>query len=143
MAKKGFGTKFQYLASTGPDVWTTIGKATKIRPLAKKADVIDGTSHESTAETREKQPGLIDNGDAAIDYNYEDTNAGHIWLEANVGVDGKTFRCIFPGTAPTKTVKTFSGFVQSVSPESPHDSKMTASVVISISGVVTTTLDGS
>lgn len=142
MAKKGFGTKFQYRASVGPDVWTTIGGATKIRPHAKKADVIDKSSHESAAETKEKMPGMIDNGEAAVDFNYSDVDAGHVWLEANVGI-AQTFRTIFPGTAPTKVVKTFNGFVSSVGPESPHDGKMTCSAVITIDGVITTTADGS
>ncbi len=152
-AKHGKGTKLQYRSAVGPDVWTTIAEITKLRPFAKTVEEVDGSSQDSTEEhgipVSEKIAGRINNGDCSFDLNYRDTAATHEFLEANAGnmniVAGQEnkFRVVFPGTAPTKKVKTFGGFIKSVGPEVPFDGKMTCSAVIAISGVVTTTADGS
>lgn len=134
--KKGFGAKLEYLASTGPDVWVLLANITKMRPFDAKADVIDVTAHDSAGEVREKLAGLKDHGAVQMDLNYDDKAASHAWLMTNLGV-AKSFRSTFPGSTPT--VGTFSGFVKSVSPEIPHDNKMTCSVAIEINGVVTLT----
>jgi hypothetical protein len=141
--KKGFGTKLEYRTSTGPDVWVVVAGITKLRPFAKKADVVDMSSHDSPSETREKEPGMIDAGELQADLNFRDIDTGHIWLENNVGVAGQAFRITYPGTAPTKTRRAFAGFVQSFQPDSPFDSKLTGSVVIAISGPLTASTDGS
>lgn len=133
-AKKGFGGVLEY-DSTGAGAWVAIANVTKVRPFDAKVDVIDGTSHDSPSETREKLAGLKDMGALVADLNYDDQAASHQWLKTNLGVE-TPFRFTFPDTGD---VATFDGFVKQVSPEVPHDNKMTCSVAIEINGVVTIT----
>lgn len=134
--RKGFAAVLEY-DSTGAGAWVVIANLTKIRPFALKADVIDVTSMESAAETREKLPGLIDSGDCAFDVNWDPAvAASHVWFKANIGVV-TPFRITLPAVSPAAAKKaTFTGFVQSVPPEIPHDNKMTCSPVIAISGAI-------
>jgi predicted secreted protein len=132
--KKGFGAKLEFLASTGPDVWTEIANVTKIRPFNMKVDVIDVTSMQSANEVREKLAGLKDMGQCVMDLNWDDKSASHVAIKTLLGTL-KTYRLTWPGTAPT--VSTFSGFLQTLSGETPYDNKMTAQAGVEIAGVIT------
>lgn len=135
--KKGFGAKLAY--DSGSSTFVELAGMTKLRPFGIKVDEIDMTSHDSAATAggngiREKDSGLLDNGQCQAELNYNEKNTGHIYIQDNAGVL-KTWKVTFGGATP-KTA-TFSGFVSALNPEVPHDSKETESVVISISGAIT------
>ncbi len=130
--QKGFGSKLQYLASTGPDVWTTIAEVTKCRPFNLKVDSIDVSSQDSPDEYREKIPGFKDAGEASFDLNYKPANATHVWLVDHAGGTVETFRVLYSPGITGCAVDTFSGFITAVGPEVPFDGKMSASCVINV-----------
>lgn len=127
----GFGALFKH--DSGGGVYATIANITKIRPLSQKADSIDISDHESPSRYREKVAGMLDGGSCSIDLNYDQDETTHQLLHSTLGTT-KNYRIVFPGTARTAT---FSGFIESVTPELPFDNKMTCSVSVQISGVVT------
>jgi predicted secreted protein len=135
VAKSGFGAKLAY-EDTTPGTYIPLTGVTKIRPFAKKADSIDSTDMDSTAGTREKIAGLIDNGQVMCDLNYNEKEVTHIKLETLVGVKTK-YRMTFGGGTPK--VATFDGFLDGLTPEVPLDNKQTCSASIQISGVITWT----
>lgn len=135
-AKKAFGTQLKAEVTT-PGTFVAIAGITNIKPYSRKADIIDGTSHDSASETREKLPGLLDNGECQVDLNYNNENTGHIWLDASVGLS-KSFKIVFPG-ATTPNTAAFTAIVKGFDPAAPHDGKLTASVVLDITGVISWT----
>lgn len=130
--KRGFGAKLEY--DSGGAVFVLVANITKIRPFSQKADVTDVSSMDSPSDYKEKLPAMLDAGQCVVDLNYDDKAASHIWLQTNLGLV-KTFRVTGPGTLP-KTI-TFSGFIIGVGPEMPHDNKMTCSVTVEITSVLT------
>jgi predicted secreted protein len=138
--KKGFGAKFSYETTPGGASYTDVANVTKIKPFDLNADVLDVTAHDTTADAngngwREKLAGLIDAGAVALDLNYDDKATTHIALKAQIGVS-RLFKVTFYASA-SPTPATFSGFIKSLSPEVPHDNKMTCTCGIEISGQVT------
>lgn len=130
--KLGYGANLKYEATPGGGTYTTaIADVVKIRPYGLKADAIDVSDHDSPSKYREKIPGLLDAGGVQLDINYDQDATTHQYLEAELGVV-KNWRITFPGTGRKVT---FSGFIDSVTPELPHDNKMTCSVSLVISGV--------
>jgi predicted secreted protein len=129
--KIGFGALFKH--DSGSGVYVTVANVTKIRPYGLKADTIDISDHESPSRYREKTAGMLDSGSCAIDLNYEQDETTHQLMESSVGTT-KNYRIVFPGTGRTAT---FSGFIESTTPELPFDNKMTCTVNVQISGVVT------
>lgn len=136
MAKKAFGTKLQYESAVSPSVWTDIAAVTNIKPFDKKVDVIDGSSHDSTNEFREKLAGMKDSGDVQLDINYDPANTSHQAMESQLGA-AENFKLLFAGAPTGRTSGTFSGFVKGFTPGAPHDGKFTATVVIEITGEIT------
>lgn len=132
--KKGFGAKLEYLFTTGPDVYVEIANIQRVRPFSMKTDMVDVTSMDSVAEFREKLSSISDAGQCQVDVNYDDKATSHKWMQDNLGL-AKTFKFTGPGSSPRTA--TFSGFVSAVSPEVPYDSKMSCSVTIEITSVIT------
>lgn len=127
----GFGALFKH--DLGGGSYVTIANVTKIRPYSLKADSIDISDHESPSRYREKTAGMLDAGSCSIDLNYGQDETTHQLLETTLGTS-KSYRIVFPGTGRTAT---FAGFIESVTPEIPFDNKMTCSISVQISGVVT------
>jgi hypothetical protein len=75
---------------------------------------------------------MLEAGSVSLDLNYDQDSTTHRLLETTVGTN-ETFRITFPGGRRA----TFLAFVDSVTPELPHDNKMTCSVSLQITGVVT------
>jgi predicted secreted protein len=128
--KIGFGTVFKH--DSGGGSYVAIAKVTKVRPYALKADSVDISDHDSTSRFREKTAGMLEAGAVSLDLNYDQDAATHQLLESTLGTT-KNYRIAFPGSRTA----TFSGFIDGVTPELPHDNKMTCSVSVQISGVIT------
>lgn len=129
--KLGFGAQFKYDAGGGS--YTAIAKVTKIRAYTLKSDVVDISDHDSSGRYREKVTGMLECGSVGLDLNYDADAATHQALEGFLGV-AKSYRIVFPGAGRTAT---FTGFLETLSPEVPHDNKMTCSASVVITGAVT------
>lgn len=135
--KKGFGSKMSYSIDGTLGTGTTfvdLAQVTTITPFAAKAAVIDISDHNSPSQFREKVSGMLDAGAAKVVLNYDDKNTVHKFLLANLGV-AMTFKVTGSGSSPATA--TYAGFVTEVSPEYPFDNKMTCTVSMEITGVVT------
>lgn len=128
-ARIGYGTLFQLLTSTGPDVWTTIGEQTNITPPSIAADAVDATHSESPSGRREFIPGLVDEGEVSFDINYEPGAAAFATLLSKLR-QVVTARLVFPNSSKWQ----FSGILTAVAPEAPIDAKMSASVTFKLTG---------
>jgi predicted secreted protein len=132
--KRAFGTLFAYESAT--DVYTTIANATNIKPYAEKADVIDVTAHDSPNDYREKLLGALDAGQCVVELNYDPAAVTHQWLQTEFASrTSQKYQITWPGS-PVKKVQ-FSAFIVGLSPESPYDGKLTASVTLEITGAIT------
>lgn len=133
-AKKAFGTKIQAEVTT-PGTFADIAQVTNIKPFDIKADIVDASSHDSPGQMREKLAGFLDNGECQVDINYDNANTGHKFLQNNVG-QSKDFKIVFPGPTTDNTVA-FTAIIKGFSGGAPYNDKLTASVVLDISGVLT------
>ena len=133
-AKKAFGAQFKWKVST---VYTVIANITKIKPFDMKAIIIDASSHDSPAEFKEKLGGFKDNGMVQLDLNYSNADAQHFAALANLGTL-QDCEIIWPGTVVSlQTTAQFFAIVEQISAELPHDNKITATIQLQISGVIT------
>lgn len=132
-AKKAFGAKLQITIAT---VLTDIANLVDINPVDASVDIIDGSSHDSVGEWREKLAGFKDAGDVKIDMNYDPANTGHQAVEDALAV-ATAFALKYPSAPAGRVTGSFSGIVKSFTTGAPHDGKLTASCVIAISGKIT------
>lgn len=133
--KIGKGAKFEYSSDAGAN-WTKLTQVTKIAPFKIKGDAVDTTDMDSIGSYREKVGALIDAGQMSMDANYDNGQATHGWMTDNVNVS-YLFRVTFPGSNPGRNKVQFAGFVNEVSPELPHDNKMTCAFAVTLSGAPT------
>lgn len=128
----GYGSHFDILTSTGPDVWTKIGEQMNIKPPAVKADTHDATHSASPGGYREFIPGLVDGGEVSFDVNYVPGDATIVtamtYLRSVI-----TARVVLPNGY----IWNFSGILTEFAPDAPLDGKMVMSVSVKVSGVPT------
>jgi predicted secreted protein len=127
----GFGTLFKFLTSTGPDVYTTIGQQTSVKPYGISVDSVDVSHEQSDSATREFIAGLVDSGEASIKILYVPAGAAESLLMSALRVL-KTCRSVFPSGAYAQ----YSAFITGLEPDSPMDDKMLMDVKLKISGVI-------
>jgi len=132
--KSGFGATLGY-SDTSSGTYTTVAQITKIGGPKYKADVIDVTSLDSPSRFREKVAGLSDGGDMTLDINFDDLVAGHASLLALLGTV-KYWKITFP-VHTTGSTAIFQGFLTAAGLDIPHDNKMTMTVTVTITSVVT------
>ena len=134
--RRGFGASLGY-GTTSNGSFTSLANITKISGPKFKADAVDVSSHDSPSGYREKLAGLLEAGVITLDLNYDDLAATHQWLTTNLGT-AMFFKLTFP-TKTSATTAVAAGFVSEVSPEIPHDNKMTCAVQLTLTGAVTIT----
>ena len=128
-ARIGYGTQFQIRTSTGPDVWTTIGEQTTIKPPGIKADTPEVTHQQSPSGRREFIPGLVDEGEVSFDLNFVPGGTAFTTLLSYLRTTVHA-RVVFPDS----TLWSFDAILTGLEPEAPVDDKMAASVTFKITG---------
>jgi hypothetical protein len=115
-----------------PESYAPIPEVSSINGPSGSAPIIDVTDLSSTG--KEKQPGLMDEGQVTLEVNYLPSNAVHEMMRqarANRGL--KSFRITFVGG----TTFTFSGYVVGFSVTNAVDQVMKVSITIEITGSIT------
>jgi predicted secreted protein len=115
-----------------PFSFQNITEVSSINGPTGSAPIIDVTDLSSTG--KEKQPGLMDEGQVTLEINYIPTNAVHELLRAvRASRELHLFRITFVGG----TTFTFSAYVVGFSVTNAVDQVMKASVTLEITGAVT------
>jgi len=134
MAKKGFGTKFQY-TTDGGTTWTDVGEIIDVSPPAPSKDVIDTTHHGSVAGTRTKMGGLVDPGQSSIEVQFDTENATHQELQTRANSaheEPENYRIVYPAG----TITEFDAVCTGCSPVVPMEDKLTQTYSFDNSGVI-------
>ena len=129
-----FGTAFKKGA-------TAIAKVTNISGPGISLDTEDVTAHDSTGGWEEVVATIIRSGEVKLDLNYDPSDVTH-YGTANTGLlhmlVNKTLVTDFTLVFPGPVTWSFAGaFVVGFEPAAPHNGKITGSVTIKPSGVVT------
>ena len=134
-ALKGQGVVIGISAETGsPNVFVTIGEVVDFTGPGGSATVIDVTSLESSAV--DKLIGLPDEGQISMSLNLLPSNEGQreCW-EARAAQELREFNLTLTDAA--STVLVFSGYVLEFSVSGAVNDKISATITVEISGLVT------
>lgn len=128
-ASIGHNTLFQRDPGTG--TYATLAEVTSVTPPQLARDTVDATHMLSTDRYREFISGLRDGGEATIELNFIAGGSAMTFLLADFNNNSAVpYKVLFPNSVAW----TFDAFVTGISPESPVDDKMTASVTFKITG---------
>jgi predicted secreted protein len=137
LARIGFGTVFQIRdLDASPVAYVTIGEVTNITLPAVSRDAVDATHTESTGGYREAIPGLKDNGEVTIEMNYVHQSASDVLIRAQFALDTLTQCKILFDTSPEDGVS-FNAIVTGYEVAAPIEDKVSATLTLKVSGVVT------
>lgn len=128
-ARIGYGSFLQFLTSTGPDVWTTMGEQTNLTPPGLSADAVEATHNASPNARREFIAGLVDEGEASFDINLVPGGSTLADLRGYVR-ETVSARVIFPDS----TLWTFDCLITGIEAEAPIDDKMSATITVKLTG---------
>lgn len=137
MGISSFGTLLQIGDGATPtEGFTTVAEVLDIGGPGLALGLTDGTHHGSPGGWIEKIPTLLDAGEVSFDIQYDPVGATH---DASTGLindmENKTlrnFQLVFPDTGTTTW--SFSAYVAGFEPSAPVEGKLTASVMLDISG---------
>lgn len=139
LAKIGFGTQFKMGDGNSPEVFTTIAEVHGFSGPGKSQEAVDATHTDSPDRTKEKITGIAEEGDIQIDINWipsDATQDNTDGLRSKIGSATPTnFQMVFPDSEQAE----FAGIITDMSPTSPIEDRMTASVTITPTGVITWT----
>ena len=128
-----FGTAFKKGA-------TTIANVTNISGPGLSVDTEDVTAHDSTGAWEEVVATIVRSGEIKLEINYDPSEATHKYAVNGLlydlanKTDVTTYTLVFPGPI---TWSFAHAFVTGFEPGAPHEGKLTATVTIKPSGVVT------
>ena len=132
-AELGYGMLLKMLTSTGPDVYTTLGKQRDVLPAdGFSVDMVDATHNESDNATEEVIPGIVRTKDITLSIEYNMNSATVQLIQAAKRVL-KTFRTVHP----TGKYIQWQGYVTDFEAEAPTEDKQMATLSIKRSGVAT------
>ena len=136
MAVLAKGTKLSVGDAASPEVFTQITDVVEIVvPNPEVAD-LETTDHDTTAITREYEPGLIEGGDLSIMYKFDPANTQQVALETDRDAGNvKNYQTEVP-TSPVDQ-QTFSAYVKSVEPATPIDGHYTKRATLKVAGAIT------
>lgn len=126
--KHAFGTLFKKGA-------TTIAEVVNISGPNISRDFIDVTHQESPSKAREFITNLIDGGEITLELNFLPANSTQKDLIDDIYVDTAQSYSVVWIDGPTTW--SFTGFIQSAEPSAPVDNKLSLSVTIKITGLIT------
>jgi len=115
---------------------TTVASVNSIAGGGIKLDLEDVTAHDSTSGFEESVATILRSSEIKVDINYNPDNATHKALIADMVAKTKVtdFTIVLPGGQ----IWAYAGaFVTGFEPSEPHNGKISASVTIKPSGVVT------
>ena len=123
----------------GTEVFTAIAGVISFNWSAATRTVIDTTDLDSADNAREFKGGIVDYGEMSFDIHYDPNNGTHdettgIWSYFS-DTAPRNFQYVFPN-ADTTTLE-FSAITQSMSVTGSLDDKITASVVLKLTGMPT------
>lgn len=119
--------------SPGP-TWQLIPEVSSINGPSGSATIIDVTDLASAA--KEKQMGLMDEGQVTLDMNYLPDNAvQEVLRAARAAKSLMVFKITFTDTAPATTF-TFYGYVTSFQVSAGVDNPLKVSITLEITGAV-------
>ena len=137
-AALGYGSKFSIGDSTmSPGVYVDIAEIFNITPPNFQADTVDVTHNQSPNRTREQISGLTSPGDCSFEMNFVPGSASDQLLR-NLLNQGTTNGCRI--TFPNLVTWDFLGSVKGYEVSMPTDDRMTATVSMTVSGSVTSSL---
>lgn len=133
----GYGSRMLLESLDSPSQFYDLGEVFNITPPSATADQIDVTHMQSPSRRREFISGLIDGGEASFEMNYIPGSMADDRLNAILDADPderrRTWRIIYPNSI----VHTFDAELTGYEPSVPTDDKMTATVTLKVTGVVT------
>lgn len=132
-AVAGVGTEFRRWNTTS-DVWEAIAEINSITGPGSTRDTIDVTSLDSTGGYREFITGFRDAGTVRLDMNFT-RSTYEIMLTDFESDTAVNYEILLPDVE--NSTLEFQGLVTEVPLTIPPDDKITASVTIKITGVVT------
>lgn len=114
---------------------TTVVGVNSISGPGLQADVIDVTSHDSTAAYEEAVVGILRTGEVTIEIVYDPNEATHKYASGGLLYDfaqrtATTYSIAFPGSVTWS----FSAFVTGFEPSAPVDGALTASITLKLTG---------
>lgn len=133
--KHGFGAKF-FIGN--PTTLAEIADIISVGPPSQTVETIDVTSHGSAGGVREFVPGLIDAGELSIKINYIPGSPGDVILAAALSArTARPWKINLPAATGTRDF-TGNGVVTSYEKDEVGiDDKMTATLTMKVSGLVT------
>lgn len=132
-AELGYGMLLKMLTSTGPDVYTTLGKQRDVLPAdGFSVDMVDATHNDSDNATEEVIPGIVRTKSITLSIEYNLNSATVQLIQAAKRVL-KTFRVVHP----TGKYLQFTGYIEDFEAEAPTEDKQMATLSIKRSGPAT------
>lgn len=132
-AEIGYGMLLKMLTSTGPDVYTTLGKQRDVMPPDGFAvDLVDATHNESDDTTEEVIPGIVRTKSITLEIEYNMNNATSQLIQA-AKRQLKTFRTVHP----TGKYIQWQGYIEDWEAEAPTEDKQVGTLTIKRSGPAT------
>ena len=129
----GFGTLIAYLNDASPPTYTKVDEIYQVGGPGQSAEEIEMTHMESPGNRREFIQSFIDGGELAFSINFLPTNASHVQLTADqTARTVRTWKVQWPDASDTTW--SFDGFVKSFEPDAPIDGRLSAAVVIRVTG---------
>lgn len=133
----GYGSRLLLESLLSPSQFYDLAEVFNITPPSAAADQIDVTHMQSPERRREFISGLIDPGECSFEMNYIPGSSADDELNAILDADPderrRTWRIIYPNNI----VHTFDAELTGYEPSVPTDDKMTATVTLKVTGVVT------
>lgn len=129
-AELGYGMVLKMLTSTGPDVYTTLGKQRDVVPPdGFSIDMVDATHNESDDATEEVIPGIVRTKSITLSIEYNMNSETSTLVHAAKRVK-KTFRSVHP----TGKYIQWDGYIEDFETEAPTEDKQMATLSIKRSG---------
>lgn len=134
-ARIGFGALLKRGDGLTPETFSTVAEVVNIGAIESRLGTTDATHMESANAHMEKIPTLIESGDITCELNYlpGDTSQGLLRSDL-MNRSLRNFQITIPGSSK---VASFAAYVTALGPALPHDNKMTQSLTLTPTGMVT------
>ena len=134
-ARSGFGALLKRGDGGGTEVFTTVAEVVDIREVSTTLATVDATHMESPSGHMEKIATLLEAGGVSVELNYRPGDTTQNNLRADMLAKTlRNFQITIPGSSK---VVSFAAFVTKAGPAFPHDNKMSQTIELTPSGVVT------
>lgn len=136
MGLSSFGTLLKIGDGGGPETFTTIAEVRDIKGPKVALGTTESTNHSSPGGWREKLPTLLEAGPVEFEINFDPNAATHGFatglVKDAVNRTLRNFQVVFP-SSPAVTWS-FSAYVVQVEPDEPVEGKISAAVILDITG---------